>query len=126
MLQRLLADGVVALHFAFILFVGAGGLLALRWPRVAWAHAIALAWGLWILASGATCPLTPLENSLRHAAGEGGYAGGFIDHYITPVIYPAGLTRGHQWALAVLLIGVNGVCYVAVWRRAQRARRRLA
>ena len=87
---RVLADLVVALHFAFIVFVAAGGFLTWRWPRAAWLHGIALTWGLWILATGALCPLTPLETAWRVRAGGLGYTGGFIERYITPVIYPAG------------------------------------
>ncbi|MGD9598490.1 MAG: DUF2784 domain-containing protein [Steroidobacteraceae bacterium] len=122
MTARFLADGVVALHFAFIFYVVAGGFIAWRWPRTAWLHAIALAWGLWILASGAICPLTPLENHLRLRAGETGYEGGFIARYITPVIYPAGLTRGLQWTLGAALTLVNAVAYLGLWRRARRRR----
>jgi hypothetical protein len=118
---RILADLVVALHFAFIAFVLAGGFLAWAWPRVAWLHALALAWGLWILAVGAICPLTPLENLLRLRAGEVGYEGGFIARYITPVIYPPGLTRGFQAALGTGLVLINIVAYGAIWRR-RRAR----
>lgn len=122
MTWRVLADLVVALHFAFIAFVTAGGFLAWRWPRIAWLHAIALGWGLWILASGAICPLTPLENALRVRAGEVGYEGGFIERYITPVIYPAGLTRSFQAALGAGLVFVNIVAYGALWRRRGRSR----
>ncbi|MBV6423483.1 MAG: hypothetical protein NAOJABEB_01277 [Steroidobacteraceae bacterium] len=122
MVARFLADLVVALHFAFIAYVVAGGFVAWRWPRTAWIHALALAWGLWILATGAICPLTPLENSLRLRAGELGYEGGFIARYITPVIYPAGLTRGMQRALGAGLALVNLVAYLGLWWRA-RARR---
>lgn len=118
----MLADLVVALHFAFIAFVTAGGFLTWRWPRAAWLHAIALAWGLWILAAGAICPLTPLENALRYRAGELGYEGGFIERYITPVIYPAGLTRGFQAALGAGLILLNIVAYGVLWRRRGRPR----
>jgi hypothetical protein len=119
---RVLADLVVALHFAFIVFVAAGGFLTWRWPRAAWLHGIALAWGLWILATGALCPLTPLENAWRVRAGGLGYTGGFIERYITPVIYPAGLTRGFQALLAAGLIGLNLLAYGALWRRRRRRR----
>lgn len=122
MAWRILADLVVALHFAFIAFVTAGGFLTWRWPRLAWVHALALAWGLWILAAGALCPLTPLENAWRARAGGLGYAGGFIEHYITPVIYPAGLTRGFQAVLAAGLVVLNTLAYFGLWRR-RRGRR---
>jgi hypothetical protein len=114
----LLADGLVVVHFAFTLFVIFGGFLvwARRW--VIYAHLPALAWGFWIELSGRICPLTPLENYLRHRAGEVGYGGGFLQHYIIAVLYPPGLTRAIQWGLAVVLVGINVLAYAVVWRRA--------
>ena len=95
MAYRWLADATVALHFAFIVFVVSGGFLVLRDGVWAWLHLPAVAWVAWLEFTGAICPLTPLENALRVRAGEAGYAGGFIDHYLVPVIYPAGLTAGN-------------------------------
>ena len=111
MFSRFAADIVVLVHLAFILFVAAGGLLVLRWPRLAWMHVPAIIWGALIEFAGWICPLTPLENRLRAAAGEAAYAGGFIDRYIMPIVYPAGLTRGMQLGLGVAVIGVNLVIY---------------
>jgi hypothetical protein len=108
---RLAADAVVALHFAFIVFAVFGGFLVRRWPRVAWLHLPALAWGAWIAFSGTVCPLTPLELRYRALAGEQGYDGGFIEHYLTRVIYPEGLTRGHQAALGTILTAINLFAY---------------
>ena len=96
MLYSILADTVLLFHLAFIVFVGVGGLVVLRWAKVAWIHLPIAAWGVWIELSGNICPLTPLENALRRMAGEQGYSGGFIEHYILPIIYPPGLTRGVQ------------------------------
>ncbi len=126
MLAGFAADLVVALHFAFILFVVAGGLLVLRWPRLAWVHLPVVAWGAGIELIGWVCPLTPLENALRRAAGQAGYAGGFIDHYLSPLIYPPGLTREHQLALGLFVTIVNVVIYgmIALRRRRLRQRRR--
>ncbi|MDB5294728.1 MAG: rane protein, partial [Phycisphaerales bacterium] len=90
---KLLADALVAFHFAFVAFVIGGGLLVLWRRRAMWLHLPAVAWGIWIETSGGICPLTPIENGLRLSAGEAGYEGGFVDHYIMPVLYPAGLTR---------------------------------
>jgi hypothetical protein len=119
---RLLADLVVGVHVLFVAFVVAGGLLVLRWPRVAAAHLPAAVWGALIELRGGVCPLTPLENSLRASAGQAGYEGGFIDHYLVPVLYPAGLTRGVQLGLGALVIAVNvGIYGVVLWRRAGRA-----
>ncbi|EXI92994.1 MAG: hypothetical protein AW12_00152 [Candidatus Accumulibacter sp. BA-94] len=111
MSARLLADGIVVVHFLFIAFVVAGGALCLRWPRLACAHVPAACWGVLIEITGWICPLTPLENELRQAAGQAGYAGGFIEHYLLPVIYPPGLTRGTQLMLAGVLIAINLACY---------------
>jgi hypothetical protein len=115
MLFRVLADFVVLLHFGFIVFALLGALLALRWPRVLWVHAPAAIWGVAIELRGWVCPLTPLENRLRSAGGAAGYPGGFIEHYLLPVIYPPGLTREVQVVLGLALLAVNVVVYRAVW-----------
>jgi hypothetical protein len=112
---------VVVGHFAFLLFVMFGGLLVVRWPRAVWLHLPCFFWGAWIEVSGRICPLTPLENRLRSAAGEEAYAGSFIEHYILPVMYPAGLTRAVQLALAVGLVVLNVAIYGWVLRRRRRA-----
>jgi hypothetical protein len=114
---RLLADLVLTLHLLFVLFVVLGGLLALRWPRVAWLHLPAAVWGALIEFAGWICPLTPLEKWLRGLAGEGGYRGGFIEHYMLPVLYPAGLTRGVQLGFGVLVVALNVAVYWYVLRR---------
>jgi hypothetical protein len=116
-----LATVVVLAHFAFILFVMFGGLLALRWRRAPWAHIPCFVWGSWIEVTGGVCPLTPLENRLRRGAGESPYAGTFIEHYIMPVIYPAGLTRTVQLVLAVGLVLLNVAIYAWVIRSGRRA-----
>lgn len=122
MAYRWLAEATVALHFAFILFVVLGGLLVVRNPRWAWLHVPAVAWVAWLELTGAICPLTPLENAFRARAGEAGYAGGFIDRYLVPVIYPAGLTPGIQMALGIAVVVLNVLVYAWAWRR--RCRRR--
>jgi Protein of Unknown function (DUF2784) len=114
---KLLADAVVLAHFAFVAFVVGGGFLTWRAPRVFIAHIPALLWGIWIELSGRICPLTPLENHLRERAGESGYAGGFIEHYVIPVLYPPGLTHEIQWVLAAVLVALNAVAYGGLaWR----------
>lgn len=120
-MHGLLADAVLVLHLAFILFVVLGGFLVLRYPRLAWLHLPAVAWGALVEFAGFTCPLTPLENWLRVRGGEGGYTGGFIQHYLVPLVYPGGLTRNAQVLLGALVIGINAVVYLALWRR-RRAR----
>jgi hypothetical protein len=112
-----LADLVVLLHLAFVAFVLAGGLLVWRWPRLAWIHLPCAAWGAFVELAGWICPLTPLENRLRQAAGEAGFEGGFIEHYVIPLLYPGNLTRATQVALGLLVIGANVLVYASVWRR---------
>jgi hypothetical protein len=122
MFFRLLADLVVLTHLAFIVFVVAGGLLALRWRRVPWVQLPAALWGAVIEVAGWVCPLTPLENGLRERAGAAGYAGGFVEHYVVPVVYPGALTREMQVFLAVVVLLANGLIYFWVWRRAVQGR----
>jgi hypothetical protein len=117
MLYRLLADVVVLVHLAFIVFAVFGGLLALRWRWMPWAHLPAALWGGLVEFFGWFCPLTPLENSLRRASGTAGYPGGFIEHYIVPIIYPAELTREVQAILGLVVVVVNLAIYLMVWRR---------
>ncbi len=117
MAYRLLADLVLVLHLAFVLFAVLGGLLALRWRWFPWLHLPAAIWGGFIEATGRICPLTPLENRLRGAAGVSAYGGGFIEHYLLAIVYPPGLTREMQLALGALLVIVNIVVYAAVWKR---------
>lgn len=117
MTYRLLADLVLLLHAAFVAFVMLGGLLALRWPRAAWLHLPLVAWGAGIEFLGGICPLTPLENHWRHLAGEQGYTGGFVEHYVVAALYPDGLTRNVQVALGLLVLAVNAAIYGWAWRR---------
>ena len=122
MFHRLAADAVLLLHLGFILFVLLGGVLAVRWRWAPLLHLPAVAWGVYIELSGRLCPLTPLENRLRIAAGDAGYAGGFIGHYLLALIYPAGLTQDVQYVLAAIVVGVNALAYGWVWRRRRRPR----
>jgi Protein of Unknown function (DUF2784) len=126
MIYRALADIVVALHLAFVLFVALGGFLALKWLRAAWFHIPAALWGALIEFAGWECPLTPLENWLRRLGGEAGYQTSFIERYLLPVIYPAAVTRSLHIALGFLVLGVNLAIYWMIWRRQalSRGRRR--
>jgi hypothetical protein len=119
---RTLADLVVLLHLAFIVFVTLGGLLALRWRWLAWVHLPAVGWGVLLEFLGLTCPLTPLENWLRRLGGSQGYSSGFVD-YVLPVVYPAALTRESQVALGVLLCAVNGTVYLLLARSGRSSAR---
>ena len=117
MTARLLADALVAAHLAFIVFVVAGGLLVLRSRSWAALHLPAVAWGAFAEITRTVCPLTPLENSLRLRAGDAGYAGGFIEHYVIPLIYPEALTARTQVVLGLTVLAVNVVVYALAWRR---------
>ena len=115
MSYRLLADLVLVVHAAFVVFVMLGGVAVLRWPRLAWVHLPAAIWGAGIEFSGGICPLTPLENHWRQLAGEQGYTGGFVEHYVVAALYPEGLTRGLQIALGLAVLAVNAAVYWRVW-----------
>jgi hypothetical protein len=119
-LYRLLANTVVVVHGLFILFVVLGGFLAWRWRWVAAVHLPCAAWGVLIEYRQWVCPLTPLENHLRAKAGEQGYQGGFIEHYVLPVIYPSGLTPQAQWVLGTVALAVNLLVYGVLLRRLLR------
>lgn len=106
-----LADLVLMMHLAFIIFVVLGGLLVLRWKALALLHIPCAAWGVGIELGGWLCPLTALEVSLRQSAGEAGYHGGFVDYYIMPLVYPPGLTRELQILLGVGVLMINGGVY---------------
>jgi len=112
MLYRIAADALVLLHLAFILFVVFGGLLVIRRPALKWLHLPAALWGALIEIGGWSCPLTRYENLLRGRAG----GMGFIDYYVVRVIYPPGLTRGIELALAAAVVTVNLAIYVYVFR----------
>jgi len=121
-LFRVLADVVVVVHLGFVVLVVLGGLLVLRWPRLAWVQLPAAVWGVAIEWAGWICPLTPLENSLRARGGAAGYSGGFVEHYLLALLYPAGLTRSGQFLLGVTVLLVNATAYgllFARWRRAE-------
>ena len=124
MMYGILADAVVLLHFAFILFVLLGGILVLKWRWLAWLHVPAFVWGVLIEFAGWWCPLTPLENWLRRAGGAAGYSTGFIEHYILPVIYPSALTREIQFVLGGGVLLINVVIYIVVLRRLVRDKAR--
>ncbi|MDP3083864.1 MAG: DUF2784 domain-containing protein [Rubrivivax sp.] len=126
MLNAWLADAVLVFHGLFIVWAVAGGVAVLRWPALAWGHLPAVGWAVWIEASGGLCPLTPLEITLRRAAGQAGWQGGFIEHYLSAAIYPAGLTRELQWGLAAFVLVLNLGIYGWLLRRRQARRRRMA
>jgi len=121
MVYRFLADAVLLVHLAFILFVVFGALLVVRRPRLLPVHLAAAAWGFGIEVLGAVCPLTHVENRMRLLAGESGYSGGFVDHYLLPLIYPGEMTRGLQLGLAAGVLVINGVLYAWILRTRRRS-----
>lgn len=122
MIHLVLADVVLVLHLAFILFAVLGGFLALRWPRAMLLHLPAAAYAVLISFVRWYCPLTPLENRLRRAGGQSGYDTGFIEHYLAPIIYPASFGRGMQVLLGTLALGLNVAVYTWIIVRARRRR----
>ncbi|MHC8320057.1 DUF2784 domain-containing protein [Pseudomonas sp. GB2N2] len=116
MLYRIAADGLVLFHLLFILYVLFGGLLVLKWRQLMWLHLPAAAWGVAVEVLHLSCPLTEWENRMRHAAGQTGYGGGFIEHYVWPVIYPAGLTPTIQLALGSVVLVINVLVYLRLIR----------
>lgn len=120
MIEKIGADIIVLIHFLFILFVILGGFLVIRWRWVIWLHIPCAVWGVLIEYVGWICPLTPWENYLRSAAGNTGYSGGFIEHYILPIIYPSGLTRELQIIFGSFVLLVNICAYTMVWIRRKK------
>lgn len=121
MIERIAADIIVIAHFGFILFVGLGAFLSLRWKRTAWLHVPAAIWGAAIEFRHGVCPLTPLEQRLRIVAGDAGYSGSFIEHYLLPIIYPSGLDQRVQYVLGTLVLVINLAVYG--WLLLRRRRR---
>ena len=124
MFYRILVDATALLHFAFVLFVAFGGLLVLRWRKLVWIHLPAAIWGALIEITNWNCPLTTYENTFRLRAGLQGYPEGFIAHHIYALIYPAGLTRGFQLAIAIFVFAINTAVYAKVFPIRIRRRRR--
>ena len=122
MLIRVAADAILVVHLAFIVFVVGGALLAFRVSWMPWLHLPAAAWGAWVEIAGRICPLTTLENHLRVRAGLQGYEESFVEHYLLPVIYLSGLTRGMQLVLAFIVIVTNVVLYAWLLRRRRKTR----
>ncbi len=124
MICRFMADATLVVHLLFIVFAVVGAFTALRWRFLIWVHlpcalwAVAIEWGGWI------CPLTPLEGFFRRCAGQAGYAGGFVQQYLLPVIYPPNLTRDIQIGLGIVVLMINLLAYGLVVRRTRRKGRR--
>jgi hypothetical protein len=117
MVALILADVVLVLHLAFVLFLLFGGLLAITWRKAIWLHLPAVAWGVFVEFSGWVCPLTPLESWLREQGGGRGYAGDFLGHYLEALLYPDNLSRNTQLIFGAIVMLVNGGIYLWLWRR---------
>ena len=112
----ILADMLVVVHLAFIIFALLGGLLVLKWRYAICVHVPAVLWAAWVEYQGWICPLTPLENWFRQKSGTKGYQEGFVEHYLVPLLYPSGLTREYQIVLGTTVILLNVIIYAWVWR----------
>lgn len=114
---RLLADATATVHFLFLAYLVVGGFFAWRWRWTIYLHILAVVWGFGTVIFGFTCPLTHLENWSRHRAGEAGLpSSGFIDHYLTGVIYP----RSALELVRVLVVVVVLVSWLGLWRLHRR------
>ena len=114
---RILADVVLLGHLGFILFVVLGG-ITVRWRRwMAAVHLPCAAYGAAIEHWGWICPLTPMENRLRAIAGERGYTGGFVEHYLVPIVYPETLSATAGTALGIAAVATNCLVYAWALRR---------
>ena len=120
MLSHLAADALLIVHLSFIVFVVAGGFLVWRWPRLMWIHPPMALWGGLVEFFDWVCPLTPLENRLRRLAGDAGFEGSFIEHYLVPIVYPPGLNRTLQIALGAAVVLVNAAAYLLYFRCRRR------
>lgn len=118
MIYRISADIVLLLHFCFVLFVIFGGLLVVRRHKAAWLHIPALLWGIFVELLALPCPLTTLENFLRSAGGEAGYADGFINYFVSLILYTP-LSPTFRFALGLLLVAFNLLIYIQLLRRRQ-------
>lgn len=114
MIRRLAPELVLATHFAFVLFAVFGGLLLLADVRWAWVHAPAVIWSAVVNLAGWTCPLTPIEQELRRRASGAGYEGGFVEHYIGPLVYPSGMPRRLELTAAISITVWNVVVYALI------------
>jgi hypothetical protein len=121
--DRIAADLILVIHFGFIAFVALGGFLVLKWPWIGALHVPAWIWGALIEFSGWTCPLTPLEQTLRRTAGGSGYQGSFIEHYLLRLVYPDELTRTLQLAIGAFVVALNGALYSWLVFRRLRSRK---
>jgi hypothetical protein len=121
MIWRALADLVLLIHLAFIVFVIVGGFFASRWRWLPWVHLPAVVWAVVLECLGWICPLTPLENLLRQASGEAGYAGGFLEHYLVQVVYPKALTPEIQIYIGLGVLLINGLAYSIAWKSRPRS-----
>jgi hypothetical protein len=120
-----LADGLVLFHLMFIVFAVLGAFLVIRWKWLIWLHVPASLWALYVEWSGKICPLTPLEISLRQKAGQSGYTGGFVEHYVLPIVYPESLTRDTQLVLGLIVLAINLLGYGYLWMKFSRRGKRL-
>jgi len=117
MLYRLCADVLVVIHLSFVVFAIFGGIMLIRWRRAVWLHIPAVVVAVLAEFAGWICPLTYIENWLRIKGGQAGYSGGFVEHYIVPILYPPGLTRGIQVALGLFILTLNAIVYWLVFAR---------
>jgi len=115
-----LVNVVLTTHFAYLAYLLLGGFLAWRWPRMIVPHIVAVVWGLLIVFNLVACPLTIAEVWARRLAGDQPVSGGFIDRYVTNVIYPGRYLIEARLGLALVVL-ISYVGAYLFWRaRRQR------
>lgn len=120
-LYQLAAEAVLILHLSFSVFAVLGGLALPIYPRLVWLHVPTVLWGCIVIFAGWVCPLTPLENRLRRLAGESGYEGDFIEHYLLPIVYSEGAIGISGEQLAGIFAVWTVAVYAWVWNRRRAA-----
>lgn len=120
MTNRLAADLLLVLHASFIAFVVlglvlviVGGLLSWSWVRNRWFRIVHLVCiGIVVVQAwlGMICPLTTWEMDLRRAAGDPGYEGSFVAHWLSELIYYEA-----PWWIFVVAYTAFGMLVVISW-----------
>ena len=115
-MYELFANLTLIIHLIFVLFVIFGGLLFFISSSIIYIHLPALLWGIYIELTNSVCPLTYLENWFLYKAELPNYSNDFINNYLSPIIYPEGLTNEIQIYLGISLIFINILIYGIIYK----------
>lgn len=111
---RIAADLTLIAHLLFASFAVFGGVLVALDLRWAWLHVPTVIWSCVVNLADWTCPLTPLENRLRSRAGQAGYSGGFVQHYVGNAVYPGGMPRRMELIAGFSVLTGNALVYALI------------